>query len=465
MISVEERKKRFESSMVSQDFSVKEVMAQIDRSGFKTSFIVDGNKKLLGVVTDGDIRRFLLKGGSSESKINEVMNTSFYSVKSKNEIDSARVGDLAVTALPQINNEGQLIDFFVFSYDTKEFLSYLNDSIQERPINKVLVVGGAGYLGSILCKKLLGKGYSVRVLDSLLFGDESIKDLTDNPQFELIVGDMRDISVVMQSVEGVDAVVHLAAIVGDPASALNPAKTIEVNYLATKLIADVCKYSQINKFIFASTCSVYGAQLPEDEGFLTEESSLNPVSLYAEMKIMSEKALMEMRDRNFAPTILRMGTLYGLSPRMRFDLVVNILTAKAKFDGEFTIMGGDQWRPFVEVGDAADAYVKCIEAPFEKVGGESFNVGGDKQNMMIKEVGDLVKNLIPTAKLNTNKTDVDRRDYKVSFKKITDILDYIPKKSMEESIKEMEAAIDSKKIVDYTLKIYNNYHHLKNEAE
>lgn len=458
------RTKNFEESLVCESDSIRAVMAKIDRTGFKMAFVVDDNRKLLGVVSDGDIRRFLLEGGSIEKGVTEIFNQSFYCVKDKNDIDYSIIKAKGINVLPLVNKEGIIIDVLIFSYKSKDFVSYLNSFVEERAVKRVLVVGGAGYLGSVLCRKLLKKGYSVRVLDSLLFGDGPIKDLCDDPNFELVVGDMRSISTMVDAISGVDAVVHLAAIVGDPASALDPRQTIEVNYLATKLIAEICKYNQVNKFIFASTCSVYGAQVSDDEGLLTEESLLNPVSLYAEMKIMSEKALREISDENFSPTILRMGTLYGISPRMRFDLVVNILTAKAKVDGEFNIMGGEQWRPFVEVGDAADAYIKCIEAPFADVGGEIFNLGSDAQNFRIKEIGNMVHKVVPESKINVNEADVDQRDYRVSFKKIFNTLNYSPKKTVEQSVAEMGETIDSGKVKDYGSKIYSNFNYLKDKV-
>lgn len=460
----EERTKKFEGSLVKGSDSIRTVMARIDRTGFKMAFIVDSGKKLLGVVSDGDIRRFLLEGGSIDKEVECITNKSFYCVQDKSEIDYSIVKLKGINTLPLVDKEGIIIDILVFSYKSKGFVSFLNSFVKESAVHKVLVVGGAGYLGSVLCRRLLEKGYSVRVLDSLLFGEDPIKDLYKDSNFELLVGDMRNITTMVDAISGVDAVIHLAAIVGDPASALDPRQTVEVNYLATKLIAEICKYNQVNKFIFASTCSVYGAQVSDDESLLTEKSSLNPVSLYAEMKIMSEKALMDLSDENFLPTIMRMGTLYGMSPRMRFDLVVNILTAKAKFDGEFNIMGGDQWRPFIEVGDAADAYIKCLEAPFADVGGEIFNLGSDAQNFRIKEVGEIVHKVISSSKMNINEADVDQRDYRVSFDKILNVLSHNAKKTIEKSVTEIADAIDSGEIKDYSNKIYNNFHYLKDKV-
>ncbi|MEX2704317.1 MAG: NAD-dependent epimerase/dehydratase family protein, partial [Candidatus Freyrarchaeum guaymaensis] len=180
----------------------------------------------------------------------------------------------------------------------------------------------------------------------MIYGDSGIRNLYDHPDFEFIKGDICNINDVMDAIRDIDAVVHLAAIVGDPSCTRIPERAIGINYLATKALAETSKYFQVNRFIFASTCSVYGTS-PVPDALLSEESTTNPLSLYAEMKLKAEQALREIADGNFSPTILRFGTLYGVSPRMRFDLVINLLTAKAIFDKKITIEGGLQWRPFV----------------------------------------------------------------------------------------------------------------------
>ncbi len=223
----------------------------------------------------------------------------------------------------------------------------------------VLVIGGGGYIGSALLPKLLDSGYHVRLLDLLLFGTEPIADVLDHPNLEIVQADFRQVDEVVAAVRGMDTLIHLGAIVGDPACALDEELTIEVNLMATRMIAEVAKGSGVKRFIFASTCSVYGAS---DE-ILDERSALNPVSLYARSKIASEKVLRKMADDRFAPVILRFGTIYGLSGRTRFDLVVNLLAAKALIDKQITVFDGDQWRPFVHVDDAAQAVFKVLEAP------------------------------------------------------------------------------------------------------
>jgi len=327
-------------------------------------------------------------------------------------------------------------------------------------IRNVLVIGGAGYIGSVLCRQLLEKGYQVRVLDALLYGQESLSDLADNPRFELMEGDSRDVSAVFRAVLDMDAVVHLGELVGDPACALDEKLTLEINLAATRMVAEAAKGYGIKRFAYASSCSVYGAS----QEILNEKSRLKPVSLYARAKIGSEQALLALDGPDFHPVILRFATVYGLSPRPRFDLVINILTAKAVRDGEITIFGGEQWRPFVHVADVAEAIVRCLEAPLDSVKGQVFNVGSDEQNYTITQVGELIHGLIPEAQLVNRGGDVDRRDYHVSFAKIQRELNFEPHHTVEDGVREIEAALRKGRIEDYRENRYSNYKTLSDPA-
>jgi nucleoside-diphosphate-sugar epimerase len=319
----------------------------------------------------------------------------------------------------------------------------------------ILIVGGAGFLGSVLSKKLLNKGYTVKVLDNLMYGGQGLKELKNYDNFEFIFGDARDIRLMLTAITDVDAVVHLAALVGDPACNLNQKETIGINHLTTKIIAEVCKYYDIKRFIFASSCSVYGASKDKDS-LLTETSATNPVSLYAELKLKSEDALLEMADDNFKPTVLRMATLHGISDRMRFDLVVNVLTINALFKGEFSIFGGSQHRALCHIDDAADAYVQCIEAPLDKVGSNIFNI--TSENMSITELGNIVKEEIPTAKMKFKGVD-DLRDYVVSSEKASKTFGFKQKRTVRDTIRE----IKNKAFMyeDFTHRKYSNIRFLE----
>lgn len=326
-------------------------------------------------------------------------------------------------------------------------------SHSKRPKN-ILVIGGAGYIGSHLVRDLLDKGFRVRVLDSLMFGNHGIKEILGRPHFELVDGDFRNVQTLVTAMRDMDAVVHLGGIVGDPACSLDDDFTVDVNLTATTFVAEACKIFKIKRLIFASTCSVYGSS--EGGKVLTEESDLNPVSLYARTKIASERVLLQQVSEEFCPTILRFSTLFGLSPRPRFDLVVNVLTAKACKEKEINVFGGNQWRPFVHVHDAGKAIVACLEAPLNKVRGEVFNVGSTEMNYQIVDIGKKVVELIPGTKLNVDGKMEDARNYNVSFKKIESVLGIKLSRSIEEGITEMRDAFNSGLITDYKSPEYSN---------
>ncbi len=324
----------------------------------------------------------------------------------------------------------------------------------------VLLIGGGGYIGSALLPKLLGRGYRVRLLDSFIYGDEPIAALLGHPNLELIRADFRQVDEVVRASRGVDSVIHLGAIVGDPACALNEQLTVEINLVATRTIAEIANGSGIRRLLFASTCSVYGAA---DE-LLDEGSALNPVSLYAKSKIASEQVLLGMRSSGFSPVILRFGTIYGLSGRTRFDLVVNLLAAKAAVDGEIPVFGSDQWRPFVHVDDAARALVLALEARQENLHAPIFNVGSDSQNYTLAEIGHAIKRLVPAARLSVNDHNVDRRNYRVSFRRIRETLGFLPGWSLDSGVRQVLEAIESGRVSDYRDPKYSNVKFLSDES-
>ncbi len=306
----------------------------------------------------------------------------------------------------------------------------------------ILLIGGAGYIGSSLTKELLDRGYRVRLLDLLMFEIEPIKALLEHPNLEVIEADFRQIDRVLQAMQGVDTVVHLGAIVGDPACAFDEKLTIEVNLLATRTLAEIAKGSGVQRFVFASTCSVYGAS----DSTLYEHSTLHPISLYARSKIASERVLQELADHSFHPTFLRFGTIYGFSGRVRFDLVVNLLTAKAMLEGQITVFGGSQWRPFIHVQDAAFSIVKALEAPSNVVNNEVFNVGSNAQNYTIDQIAALIKAAVPEAEIKHMGNDGDKRNYRVNFDKIERILGFHPNWTVERGIEQVMESIESGKV-------------------
>jgi nucleoside-diphosphate-sugar epimerase len=321
-------------------------------------------------------------------------------------------------------------------------------------MNKVLVIGGAGYLGCVLVQHLLEKGFKVRILDSFIYGKRSVDKFLNDKNVEIIEGDIRNIETVNSSMNDIESVIHLAAVVGDPASRERPEQTVETNYLATGMVAMACKIKGIQRFIYASTCSVYGI----GKDTLDESAPLNPVSLYAKTKISSEESIMQLVDNNFAPTIMRMSTLYGFSPRMRFDLVVNTMTMTGFLEKQINVYGGSQWRPLLHLDDAADAYIKVLNSDIDKVRGKIYNVGSENQNYKIIEVADMVKDAIGNVEVVKHTDNTDARDYRVSFKKIQDELDFDVSHTITDASKEIFDKLNSKEIKNPKQKYYYNHY-------
>ncbi|MDR1921875.1 MAG: NAD(P)-dependent oxidoreductase [Candidatus Adiutrix sp.] len=304
---------------------------------------------------------------------------------------------------------------------------------------KVLIFGGAGYLGGQLTPRLLAAGHAVTVFDSLLFGAEALAPHLSNGRFRLIEGDLRDISAVGAAVRGQDAAVLLAALVGEPACDKDPAETVAVNYLGAMNAIKAAVYYRLRRFIFASTDSCYGAQ---EQVNLTETSPLKPISLYARLKARVEEEFLSLpRPAGFHPTVLRLATLYGLAPRMRFDLILNLLARDAALGRGVRIFSGEQWRPFVHVRDAAAAFLLVLSADPEKVSGQVFNVGADPQNIQFKELAGLLRQVMPEAAIETVPQPPDLRDYHVSFDKIRDVLRFAPEFEPLDGLREIKAAI------------------------
>ena len=315
----------------------------------------------------------------------------------------------------------------------------------------VLITGGAGYLGSILSKKLLEKNYRVRVMDALWYGKGPIEDCLKNNNFELVEEDIRNLNATVRAMKGVDAVIHLASIVGMPASSIEPRTSEEINYLATKNIAELCDLHEINTYIFASTCSVYGSQ---PDSLITEKSPVMPLDFYAKQKWYSERAIGWL---NRAPTILRFGTLFGFSPRMRFDLVINLFIAQALMERKIKVFGGKQHRPFLHVRDAADSLIFALEKDLTG----TYNVSN--QNYTIMEVAGKIKKLTD-CEIEISHEEEDKRDYKVSAEKIR-LVGFTPKENLESAFYEIKKAFSDNKISDYKDVKFSNYKFLFSSEE
>jgi nucleoside-diphosphate-sugar epimerase len=451
--------------IISPSASIKSAMRRINSGGFRLVFVVGRNGKLYGSLTDGDIRRAILQGVSLRNPVAEVMNSDPLSIdacwdntKILNFLKSKKVlkrGMPDPSFFPVVDERQRMVDVSVFGNGELKLLSQAGNkkSLGERALNRVLIIGGAGYIGSVLTRLLLKVGYSVNVLDAFLYNQRSLDSLAGHKRLKIVRGDSRHVEDVIEAIRDADAVVHLAELVGDPVCAFEPRQALETNYHATKLVANLCKDFHIRRFVYTSSCSVYGASA--SEAFLIEESSLNPVSLYARMKIDSEKTLLDMSDGSFSPTILRLATVYGESFRPRFDLVVNLLTAKAVHEKKIPIFGGQQWRPNVHVEDVGRAIVKVIEAPMEKVDGQIFNVGSSEQNYRIVDLGREVQKVIQDAKLVISEDDTDPRNYRVGFTKIKNSLDFQPLRDISYGVRSLKKQL-IKDNLQYTDKFYSN---------
>jgi nucleoside-diphosphate-sugar epimerase len=305
---------------------------------------------------------------------------------------------------------------------------------------RVLVTGGAGYLGALATARLLREGHTVRVLDNLQYGGSSLLAVASESGFEFCKGDVRDSSTVEKSLAGTQAVVHLAAIVGDPACARNPALAREVNLDASLQLLALAKNAGVERFIFASTCSNYGRR-NEGAGFAREEDELKPISLYAESKVAVETELLRTQSNGFAPTVLRFATLYGLSPRMRFDLTVNQFTMEMLTRGKISVYGEKFWRPYVHAYDAARAIATVLATPSAKVANRVFNVGDTAENYTKRDLVELIRVEVPGCTVEYVQKDEDPRDYRVSFDRIRSELAFEVSRRVPDGIHEVATAI------------------------
>ena len=447
--------------IISNESTLKEAVKSIEHSNFRIALLVDNKNKYYSQISIVEIRRFILSGIDKNSRLKETISKdkSFIfesDLKNKRYLDifikDSELQDVEYISI--LNSKNKIIDILHINEIKDEKIQLSQENNNKGNVRNVLVIGGAGYLGNVVVRKILNSGRKVRVLDSFIYGDQALNDLRDHPNIEIVEGDFRNIETVVSCLEDMDAVILLAAVVGDPASKARPTQTIETNLLAAQSLAFACKTHCISRFIYASTCSVYG----KGDKILDEQSSLNPVSLYARTKIASEESILNMSNSNFEPTILRMSTLYGYSKRMRFDLVVNTMTMKAYTDKKIQVFGGEQWRPLLHVDDAAEVYLKCIEAPLEKVGNQIFNVGSEEQNYQIKDIARIIAKSIKGVSIETLKSDTDNRDYQVSFQKIKDRLNFIPQNSIAQSSKRIFKALNGKKIKNPEAKIYYNHY-------
>src|SRR5215210_5140172 len=310
-----------------------------------------------------------------------------------------------------------------------------------------LITGGAGYIGMLVADELLAAGARVRVLDSLQHDQAGCAEMLRDQDVELLVGDVRDAAARAEALQGADAVVHLAAIVGDPACARDPETAQAVNVdAALALIGDAAE-AGAKRFVFASTCSNYG-RMADPTVPITEDGTLAPVSLYAEQKVAVEQALLGLDPAPFAVTCVRFATVYGVAPRMRFDLTVNEFTRDLWADRRLEVFGEQFWRPYVHVRDAARAIRTIIDAPAELVAGEVFNVGDSAENHRKLDLVELIRRETDRGEVVFVQRTEDPRDYKVSFAKVAERLGYAITRTVPDGIREIIAALEAGRFDD-----------------
>lgn len=330
----------------------------------------------------------------------------------------------------------------------------MNPAHTNRP---VLITGGAGYIGSVLVGRLLQDGFAVRVFDNLTYGGNSLLAYLPLERFELMVGDTRSSDDLDRALADMNTVVHLAAVVGDPACAQNPQLAREVNRKASEMLAEKAVSRGIEQFVFASTCSNYG-KMPVPDGYVNEQSPLNPVSLYAELKVDFESFLLNLQRSGFAPTCLRFATAYGLSPRPRFDLTLNEFTRELTLGKRLEVYGEQFWRPYCHTTDIARACSLVLQAERSRVSGEVFNVGDTEENYQKKTLVAMVASELGSAcgPVQFVHREEDPRDYRVDFSKIRNALEFRTKRRVIDGIREIISAIRFGTIKDPESALYRN---------
>lgn len=306
----------------------------------------------------------------------------------------------------------------------------------------VLVTGGAGYVGSTLIPMLLAEGHRVRAVDALLHGGTSLLGVWANPQFEFVGLDIRNTAAMARALEGQDAVVHLAAIVGDPACARESDLARAVNLTASLDLIRQSREAGVKRLVFASTCSNYG-RMRDPSAYVDESSELSPVSLYAETKVAVERALLEESADGMCRTPLRFATVFGVSPRMRFDLTVNEFTMELLTKRHLVVFGEQFWRPYIHVRDAARGILAVLAAPPQSVDRQVFNVGATTQNYQKKQIVELIAPFAPDGVVEYVHRTEDPRDYRVSFTRIAERLGFDITRTVPDGIAEVADLVRS----------------------
>jgi nucleoside-diphosphate-sugar epimerase len=309
-------------------------------------------------------------------------------------------------------------------------------------IQSILVTGGAGYVGAVLVPRLLDAGYAVKVIDLYLYGEAALAEVRDHPRLTEVHGDIRDRALLDRIMPGTDAVIHLACISNDPSYELNPALGKSINYDAFLGLVDSAKAAGVQRFIYASSSSVYGIKEVDN---VTEDLPLEPLTDYSKYKALCEDYLAEARAPGFVTLVIRPATVCGWSPRLRLDLTVNILTNHAINNGLIKVFGGEQRRPNIHIEDMVAIYLRALEAPDAMIDGKVFNAG--YQNHRVRELAEIVKGVVGDVPIEVTPSN-DQRSYHISSQRIARELDFVPHHSIEEAVADLVAAFKAGLIPD-----------------
>jgi len=447
---------------VNLNFKIIDVLKIFEKNRVNICAVTNKKNEFVGIITLSDVKKAFLKGASLEQKIINFINKNPLIIKGEvNEnnisdiLSSSKFNNIDPPLIPIINLQKKLVNIL----DKNELFNYSQNFLKKdiSKSKKVLVFGGAGYIGCVLVDMLIKLNFNVTVYDKFIYTSKKsfIKNF-ENPNLKIIQGDSQNISKIFEAIRKNDIVIHLAEMVGDPLCEKRPKKTYAINYLASMTISNICKNLGISKFIYVSSCSVYGSN-----DYLTNETSkINPLSIYAKLKALSEKAIIRNFDKHCKPCILRLGTVYGSSFRPRYDLVINLFSGLSANKKQITIAGGDQWRPFVHVKDVGRAIIKILNSDFKKTDNQIFNIVGE--NLQIKDIGKAIKKINPKANITFSDNVNDNRNYKSSNKKAKKLLNFKTKYTINDGIKEVIEYTKKNKIKNiFNKKYINILNHLK----
>ncbi len=433
---------KLENICVNPNSSMKEVLDKIQKNGKNGVFVTNKNFLLKGMITDADIRKKILDGTFKNKKFaKDLMQKKIISIQHKDASKWDRILINSTKILIPILKNRKLVDY-CHVHDLKGLL-------KKKERKQILIIGGLGYIGSILAKNLISKGYYVNILDKNLYGNPFIKSKIKN--LKIIIGDCFSKKNLSLALAGCSSVVHLGEIVGDPAVALNTKEAIKNNFEATEFVLNECIKNKIERFIFTSSCSVYGYS----NKVCTEKSKLNPVSLYAKCKIACEEQILSHSSKKITSTIIRLATVHGDSLRKRFDLVVNRFFVFGLQKKKVSLFGENNWRPLVSVNDVAKSIIIILNSPKTKIKNHIFNVGFSKENFKIGHIAKKIKKIINFDYSIIPQIE-DARSYKVSFKKIENKLKFKPTLTLDQSLKKMKDIYLNKKINLNNINFYND---------